>query len=126
MTQRHVDFRLVSARQGKSLRGETRTSSRHSIHIGCHTGPGGHVTITSRTRDGSTVELEVTNTGPVVPQDEIPALFEPFRRLHTNHPPVTPPTAATHLTRGPRIVPTSRRRIGMQGAHWFVLEVRDA
>jgi signal transduction histidine kinase len=52
-----------------------------------NTGPGGHVTITSRIRDDSTVELEVTNTGPVVPQDEIPALFEPFRRLHTNRPP---------------------------------------
>jgi signal transduction histidine kinase len=52
-----------------------------------NTGPGGHVTITSRTQGDGTVELEVTNTGPVVPQDEIPALFEPFRRLHTNHPP---------------------------------------
>lgn len=49
-----------------------------------NTGPGGHATITSRTRDGSTVELEVTNTGPVVPQEEIPALFEPFRRRHTS------------------------------------------
>jgi signal transduction histidine kinase len=31
--------------------------------------------------DGDTVHLIVANTGPVVPTGEVPALFEPFRRL---------------------------------------------
>jgi signal transduction histidine kinase len=46
-----------------------------------NTGPGGQVEVTSRTRDDGQIELQVRNSGPVVPQDEIPALFEPFRRL---------------------------------------------
>ncbi|MFL6075507.1 MAG: sensor histidine kinase [Mycobacteriales bacterium] len=40
----------------------------------------GWVSVTTATR-GDTVELTVTNTGPVVPGYEIPGLFEPFRRL---------------------------------------------
>jgi signal transduction histidine kinase len=47
-------------------------------------GPGGQVEIISRTRDDGQVEVQVRNTGPVVPPDEIPALFEPFRRLPAN------------------------------------------
>jgi signal transduction histidine kinase len=43
----------------------------------------GWVRVTSETQPGSTVTVEVTNTGPVVPHYEIPALFEPFRRLGT-------------------------------------------
>lgn len=47
-----------------------------------NTGEGGWVRVTSRTpRGGGGVELEVVNTGPLVPPYEIPALFEPFRRL---------------------------------------------
>ncbi|REE96870.1 sensor histidine kinase [Thermomonospora umbrina] len=42
---------------------------------------GGRVDIASRRREDGTVEVEVTNTGPVVPPYEIPALFEPFRRM---------------------------------------------
>jgi signal transduction histidine kinase len=40
----------------------------------------GWVSLTTSTR-GETVELTVSNTGPVVPAYEIPSLFEPFRRL---------------------------------------------
>jgi signal transduction histidine kinase len=40
----------------------------------------GWVSVTTMTR-GETVELTVSNTGPVVPAYEIPGLFEPFRRL---------------------------------------------
>jgi signal transduction histidine kinase len=50
-----------------------------------NTGEGGWVRVSSRTRrgggGGGGVELEVVNTGPLVPPYEIPALFEPFRRL---------------------------------------------
>ncbi|WP_248963739.1 sensor histidine kinase [Sphaerisporangium perillae] len=42
---------------------------------------GGWVSVLSRTRADATVEVEVSNTGPVVPPYEIPSLFEPFRRL---------------------------------------------
>jgi signal transduction histidine kinase len=35
--------------------------------------------VTTRTRPSS-VELEVTNSGPVIPPAEVPALFDPFHR----------------------------------------------
>ncbi|MFI6062387.1 sensor histidine kinase [Streptomyces sp. NPDC051286] len=44
-------------------------------------GHGGWVRVASRTRDDGRIEIDVANTGPVVPAYEIPALFEPFRRL---------------------------------------------
>ncbi|MER5612272.1 HAMP domain-containing sensor histidine kinase [Streptomyces sp. NPDC002215] len=43
--------------------------------------PGGSVEV--RTSPAGTVS--VRNTGPQVPTDRIPELFEPFRRLHTAH-----------------------------------------
>ncbi|GAB1510378.1 sensor histidine kinase [Actinophytocola sp. KF-1] len=46
-----------------------------------NTGPGGWVRVTTRAT-ADRAELEVENTGPHVPADEVPALFEPFRR-HT-------------------------------------------
>ncbi|RBQ18786.1 two-component sensor histidine kinase [Spongiactinospora rosea] len=42
---------------------------------------GGWVRVASRTRADGLVEVEVANTGPVVPAYEVPSLFEPFRRL---------------------------------------------
>jgi signal transduction histidine kinase len=42
--------------------------------------PGGSVKVTTL-RTGPSIELTVTNTGPVIPAYEIPNLFEPFRRL---------------------------------------------
>jgi signal transduction histidine kinase len=53
-----------------------------------NTGPGGRVKVTSRTRGDGQVEVEVRNTGPVVPHHEIPALFEPFRRLPASRQPI--------------------------------------
>ncbi len=44
--------------------------------------PDGSVWIATRTA-GEFVEVEVANTGPVVPAYEVPALFEPFRRLRS-------------------------------------------
>lgn len=41
----------------------------------------GWVRVTSGVCEGGRVVVEVSNTGPVVPPYEIPALFEPFRRL---------------------------------------------
>ncbi|MEU5726270.1 HAMP domain-containing sensor histidine kinase [Micromonospora sp. NPDC047738] len=46
-----------------------------------NTQPDGWVRVVTRTRDDGHVEVEVSNTGPVVPPYEVPALFEPFRRL---------------------------------------------
>ncbi|MEO3977127.1 HAMP domain-containing sensor histidine kinase [Streptomyces sp. CAU 1734] len=46
-----------------------------------NTGRGGSLWAVSRTRADGWAEVEVSNTGPVVPPYDIPALFEPFRRL---------------------------------------------
>ncbi|WP_149264943.1 cell wall metabolism sensor histidine kinase WalK [Actinomadura sp. K4S16] len=45
-----------------------------------HNTESGWVSVSCRTEDGRAV-LEVANSGPAVPRYEIPALFEPFRRL---------------------------------------------
>ncbi|MGH3241298.1 MAG: sensor histidine kinase [Spirillospora sp.] len=45
-----------------------------------HNTESGWVKVSCRTRDGEAV-LEVSNSGPAIPPYEIPALFEPFRRL---------------------------------------------
>jgi signal transduction histidine kinase len=43
---------------------------------------GGWVGVRTSTAPDGTAELVVTNTGPQVPRYEIPAIFEPFRRLN--------------------------------------------
>lgn len=43
---------------------------------------GGWVRVATHVGDNGTVRLEVTNSGPEVPPYELPALFEPFRRLN--------------------------------------------
>jgi signal transduction histidine kinase len=45
--------------------------------------PGGWADIRTQTRDGRAV-LSVSNTGPVVPPDEVERLFQPFQRLGTS------------------------------------------
>ncbi|RAY14135.1 two-component sensor histidine kinase [Actinomadura craniellae] len=49
-----------------------------------NTGGGGWVRVASRTRQDGRVEVEVGNSGPAVPPYEVPALFEPFRRLDSD------------------------------------------
>ncbi|WP_410571316.1 sensor histidine kinase [Amycolatopsis sp. cmx-4-61] len=44
-----------------------------------HNVPGGWVRVTTRSVPGR-VELEVANSGPVIPAAEVPALFDPFHR----------------------------------------------
>ncbi|MFD0688230.1 sensor histidine kinase [Actinomadura fibrosa] len=48
-----------------------------------NTGKGGWVSVSCRTEAGRAV-LEVANSGPSVPPYEVPALFEPFRRLDSD------------------------------------------
>src|SRR5262249_38712240 len=48
---------------------------RHNIE-------GGHVRLTTETRDGQAV-LTVSNTGPKIPAGELDRLFQPFQRLDT-------------------------------------------
>jgi signal transduction histidine kinase len=43
----------------------------------------GWVRVTSRIAPDGRVEVEVSNSGPVVPPYDVPALFEPFRRFGT-------------------------------------------
>ncbi|MFI1334056.1 sensor histidine kinase [Streptomyces sp. NPDC020845] len=45
---------------------------------------GGRVRVACRARDDGRIEVEVDNTGPAIPPYELPALFEPFRRLGTD------------------------------------------
>ncbi len=45
-----------------------------------HNTPGGHIEITTATRDRHAY-LSVTNTGPAVPPEQIQRLFQPFQRL---------------------------------------------
>ncbi|MEV8438253.1 HAMP domain-containing sensor histidine kinase [Actinosynnema sp. NPDC051121] len=45
-----------------------------------HNHPGGRVEITTRT-SGSRVDLTVAGSGPVIPQDQVERLFQPFQRL---------------------------------------------
>lgn len=44
-----------------------------------HNVEGGWVRVATRTRE-TDVEVEVSNSGPQIPADEVPALFEPFHR----------------------------------------------
>ncbi|MGO4417459.1 sensor histidine kinase, partial [Streptomyces sp. MCAF7] len=62
---------------------------RHNTPDGGDGGSGaGRVRVACRARDDdggqAQVEIEVDNTGPAVPPYELPALFEPFRRLGTD------------------------------------------
>ena len=50
----------------------------NAIH---HNTPGGHVEITTETRDQHAF-LTVTNSGPVIPPNELQRLFQPFQRLN--------------------------------------------
>ena len=45
-----------------------------------HNHPGGHVQITTQT-SGAQATLTVTNSGPVIPGDQIRRLFQPFQKL---------------------------------------------
>lgn len=45
-----------------------------------HNTPGGDIRLASGVRDGMAF-LQISNTGPKVPDDVLPSLFEPFRRL---------------------------------------------
>lgn len=73
---------------------------------------GGWLRVASRTRPGDDhVEVEVTNTGPIVPRYEIPALFEPFRRLNTERLAAPRGRRAGTVDR-PRSSPRPRRRRG--------------
>jgi len=45
-----------------------------------HNEPGGWIRLRTG-RDDATVYLEIANSGPVIPDDAVPSLFEPFRRM---------------------------------------------
>ncbi len=47
-----------------------------------HNEPGGWIRLRTGSRDAA-VYLEIANSGPFVPDDAVPSLFEPFRRLET-------------------------------------------
>jgi signal transduction histidine kinase len=76
-----VDVALEPA----STLGDTRLIERLVANLvdnaTVHNVTGGSVHVSTARRNGEAV-LRVTNTGPVVPGDQVEGLFEPFRRLH--------------------------------------------
>jgi signal transduction histidine kinase len=53
-----------------------------------HNATGGHINIATRTESRHAI-LAITNSGPIIPPDDIDRLFQPFQRLHSdraNHP----------------------------------------
>jgi signal transduction histidine kinase len=73
---------------------------------------GGEVWVTTGTRPDHTAFVEVANTGAVVPPSEVPALFEPFRRLGTDR--VAGPPSVAGLGLGLSIVRAVARAHGGQ------------
>jgi signal transduction histidine kinase len=47
-----------------------------------HDEPGGWIRLHTGTSDAA-VHLEIANSGPFIPDDAVPSLFEPFRRMQT-------------------------------------------
>jgi signal transduction histidine kinase len=45
-----------------------------------HNEPGGWIRLRTGSRDAA-VYLEIANSGPFIPDDAVPSLFEPFRRM---------------------------------------------
>jgi signal transduction histidine kinase len=45
-----------------------------------HNEPGGWIRMRTGTSDAA-VYLEIANSGPFIPDDAVPSLFEPFRRM---------------------------------------------
>jgi len=46
-----------------------------------HNQPGGWITLRTGT-NGTAAYLQIANSGPYIPDDAVPSLFEPFRRMH--------------------------------------------
>jgi signal transduction histidine kinase len=44
---------------------------------------GGHIAVATRTESGHAV-VTIANSGPIIPEDDIDRLFQPFQRLHTD------------------------------------------
>jgi signal transduction histidine kinase len=85
-----------------------------------NTQPDGWVRVVTRAGDDGQVEVEVSNTGPVVSPYEVPALFEPFHRLG-DHRQITAKGAGLGLsvvrsvaaTHGGRATATAREEGGL-------------
>jgi signal transduction histidine kinase len=48
-----------------------------------HNVTGGHISITTRTESRRAI-LTIANSGPIIPADDVPRLYQPFQRLHTD------------------------------------------
>jgi signal transduction histidine kinase len=48
----------------------------------CHNEPGGWIKLRTGSNDAAAY-LEIANSGPFIPDDAVPSLFEPFRRMET-------------------------------------------
>ena len=82
----HRGVRLRAATQPAALDGDPLLAERLVANLVDnavrHNIAGGHVEVTTGTRDGRAV-LSVASSGPVIPAAEIGRLFQPFQRLST-------------------------------------------
>jgi signal transduction histidine kinase len=80
----HRGLRIRAATQPAALDGDPLLTERLVANLVDnavrHNIAGGHVEVTTGTRDGRAV-LSVASTGPVIPAAEIGGLFQPFQRL---------------------------------------------
>jgi signal transduction histidine kinase len=78
------DVRIESALDPAMALGDSRLAERLVTNLVDnalrHNVPGGNAEVATGTSAGRAT-LSVTNTGPVVPQDQVARLFEPFQRL---------------------------------------------
>ena len=81
-----------------------------------HSHPDGHVQIISQAA-GPQANLTVTNSGPVIPRDQIQRLFQPFQRLAANRNggPAATVWPGHRQCRGPSDDATYRRRARRRG-----------
>jgi signal transduction histidine kinase len=80
-----LGLRIRAATQPAALTGDLLLTERLVANLVDnairHNVAGGHVDITTGTRDGS-AELSVASTGPIIPAAEVARLFQPFQRLN--------------------------------------------
>jgi signal transduction histidine kinase len=96
-----------------------------------HNHPDGHVQVTTETT-GRWASITVTNSGPVVPEDQLERLFQPFQRLaldrnnhHTGHGLGLAIVNAVTQAHRATLTATARPQGGLTITVWFTLAFEE-